>query len=126
VAHGDKRGRTIGFPTMNVNLHRIVSPLQGVYAVRVLGLDHVPLPGVANIGNRPTVAESLRYLLEVHLFDFNRSVYGTHVQVEFVRKLRDEKKFDSFDALRQQILDDAMAARTTLGLETHGSSNTKP
>lgn len=120
VAHGDKRGRTIGFPTMNVNLHRIVSPLQGVYAVRVLGLDPAPLPGVANIGNRPTVAESLRYLLEVHLFDFNRSVYGTHVQVEFVRKLRDEKKFDSFDALRQQILDDSMAARTTLGLEPHG------
>ena len=117
VGHGDKRGRTIGFPTLNVNLHRIVSPLRGVYAVRVLGLAEQALPGVANIGNRPTVDGGTRYLLEVHLFDFNRSVYGTHVQVEFVRKLRDEKKFESFEALRQQILDDAAAARNTLGLE---------
>ncbi len=116
VGHGDKRGRTIGFPTMNVNLHRIVSPLRGVYAVRVIGLNGDALPGVANIGNRPTVEGDPRYLLEVHLFDFDRSVYGAHVEVEFVRKLRDEQKFDSFDALRQQILDDAAAARTTLGL----------
>ncbi|MEN8178830.1 MAG: bifunctional riboflavin kinase/FAD synthetase [Pseudomonadota bacterium] len=116
VGHGDKRGRTIGFPTMNVNLHRIVSPLRGVYAVRVFGLDGDALPGVANIGVRPTVEGEPRYLLEVHLFDFDRSVYGAHVQVEFVRKLRDEKKFDSFDALRQQILDDAAAARRTLNI----------
>jgi riboflavin kinase/FMN adenylyltransferase len=116
VGHGDKRGRTIGFPTLNVNLHRIVSPLRGVYAVRVLGLAEQPLPGVANIGNRPTVDGGTRYLLEVHLFDFQRSVYGEHIQVEFVRKLRDEKKFESFDALRQQILDDAAAARKTLGM----------
>lgn len=115
VAHGDERGRTIGFPTMNVNLHRIVSPLQGVYAVKVLGLDDKPLPGVANIGTRPTVEGDTRYLLEVHLFDFDRSVYGQHVQVEFIHKLRDEKKFDSFEALRRQILDDAAAARKTLG-----------
>ena len=81
---------------------------------------------MANIGNRPTVAGDLRYLLEVHLFDFNRSVYGEHVQVEFVRKLRDEKKFDSFDALRRQIRDDAMAARKTLGLESHGPAHADP
>jgi riboflavin kinase/FMN adenylyltransferase len=116
VSHGDKRGRTIGFPTLNVNLHRIVSPLRGVYAVRVLGLAQTSLPGVANIGNRPTVDGGTRYLLEVHLFDFARSVYGEHVQVEFVRKLRDEKRFDSFDALRRQILEDAAAARKELGL----------
>ncbi len=125
VAHGDKRGRTIGFPTLNVNLHRIVSPLWGVYAVRVLGLADQPLPGVANIGNRPTVDGGTRYLLEVHLFDFARSVYGEHVQVEFVRKLRDEKKFDSFDALRQQILADAAAARRTLGLDDLSANERK-
>ena len=116
VSHGDKRGRTIGFPTLNVNLHRIVSPLRGVYAVRVLGLDRNPLPGVANIGNRPTVDGGTRYLLEVHLFDFTRSVYGAHVQVEFVHRLRDEKRFDSFDALRRQIDNDAASARNVLGL----------
>ena len=116
VSHGDKRGRTIGFPTLNVNLHRIVSPLRGVYAVRVLGLAEIPLPGVANIGNRPTVDGGTRYLLEVHLFDFARAVYGAHVQVEFVRKLREEKRFDSFDALRRQIHEDAATARRVLGL----------
>ncbi|HHH39023.1 MAG TPA: bifunctional riboflavin kinase/FAD synthetase, partial [Sedimenticola sp.] len=70
VAHGDARGRTIGFPTANIDLHRRVSPLSGVYAVTVLDLEERPLPGVANIGNRPTVAGDPRYLLEVHLFDF--------------------------------------------------------
>ncbi|MGD8588364.1 MAG: bifunctional riboflavin kinase/FAD synthetase [Chromatiales bacterium] len=116
ISHGDKRGRTIGFPTLNLNLHRIVSPLRGVYAVRVLGLEQNPLPGVANIGNRPTVDGGTRYLLEVHLFDFARSVYGEHIQVEFVHRLRDEQRFDSFDALRRQIDNDAASARKILGL----------
>ena len=116
VAHGDKRGRSIGFPTMNIDLHRRVSPLRGVYAVRVEGLDAAGLPGVANIGVRPTVKGDPRYLLEVHLFDFDRSVYGAHLSVEFVRKLRDEKRFDSFDQLREQIRKDAATARSLLGL----------
>ncbi|PLY15423.1 MAG: bifunctional riboflavin kinase/FAD synthetase [Sedimenticola sp.] len=112
VAHGDARGRTIGFPTANINLHRKVSPLKGVYAVRVYGLsDEAWLPGVANIGNRPTIEGDSRYLLEVHLFDFNRSIYGEHLQVEFCKKIRDERRFESFDALRQQIEHDASAAR---------------
>jgi len=114
VAHGDKRGRTIGFPTMNVDLHRRVSPLRGVFAVRVAGLDDRPLPGVANIGNRPTVAGDDRFLLEVHLFDFDRQVYGRHVEVTFVARIRDEQKFDSFDQLRQQIQADADRARHIL------------
>ena len=84
--------------------------------MRVLGLEDRSLPGVANIGNRPTVDGGTRYLLEVHLFDFTRSVYGEHVEVEFVLKLRDEKKFDSFEALRRQILEDAASARKTLGV----------
>lgn len=116
IGHGHKRGRSIGFPTLNLNLHRRVSPLQGVYAVRVDGLESEPVPGVANIGVRPTVEGDPRYLLEVHLFKFDRSVYGEHVSVEFVRKLRDEQRFENFEALRSQILLDADAAREILGV----------
>ena len=117
VSHGAKRGRTIGFPTINVNLHRQVSPLSGVYAVKVEGVDDKPWPGVANIGVRPMVVGDTRYLLEVHLFDFQRTVYGEHVSVEFVRKLRDEQRFENFEALRRQILLDATAAREILSSE---------
>ncbi len=114
IAHGDKRGRTIGFPTANLDLHRRVSPVRGVYAVRVYGLEQGPLPGVANIGNRPTVEGDPRFLLEVHLFDFSREIYGEHVEVAFVCKLRDEKKFESFEELRRQIQQDAWQARNLL------------
>ena len=116
IGHGDKRGRSIGFPTLNVNLHRRVSPLRGVYAVRVEGLGEPCVPGVANIGVRPTVVGDPRYLLEVHLFGFGRDVYGEHISVEFVRKLRDERRFENFEALRRQILRDADAAREILGV----------
>jgi len=116
VAHGDERGRTIGFPTANIDLHRRVSPLHGVFAVTVYGPGDGPLPGVANIGTRPTVRGDTRYLLEVHLFDFDRRIYGAHVEVEFRRKLRDEQRFDSFEALRRQIEQDAQAARACLGV----------
>ncbi len=116
VAHGNKRGRTIGFPTMNINMHRLVSPLHGVYAVKVGGLGDMGLPGVANIGNRPMVEGDNRYLLEVHLFDFNQDVYGEHVSVEFVQKLRDEQRFESFESLRQQIWRDAERAREILAV----------
>jgi riboflavin kinase/FMN adenylyltransferase len=116
IGHGDKRGRGIGFPTLNLNLHRRVSPLRGVYAVNVEGLAARPIPGVANIGMRPTVAGDQRYLLEVHLFGFDRSVYGEHIDVVFVCKLRDERRFENFEALRRQILLDAEAARAMLGV----------
>ncbi|MBT3010505.1 MAG: bifunctional riboflavin kinase/FAD synthetase [Candidatus Thiodiazotropha sp. (ex Lucina aurantia)] len=116
VAHGNKRGRTIGFPTMNINMHRLVSPLHGVYAVKVEGIGDKDLPGVANIGNRPMVEGDNRYLLEVHLFDFNQDVYGEHVSVEFVQKLRDEQRFESFELLRQQIWRDAERAREILAV----------
>jgi riboflavin kinase/FMN adenylyltransferase len=116
VGHGDKRGRTIGFPTLNVNLHRRVSPLRGVFAVSVHGVEDRPMPGVANIGTRPTITGDPRYLLEVHLFDFERSIYGCHVQVEFCKRLRDERRFDSFDELRCQIERDSAAAREFFGL----------
>lgn len=110
VAHGDKRGRMIGFPTANIFLHRKVSPLQGVFAVEMFGLEREPIQGVANIGTRPTVDGS-RTLLEVHLFDFNADIYGRYIQVNFSYKLRDEERFDSFDELRKQIDIDAQQAR---------------
>ena len=85
VAHGDKRGRTIGFPTANIFLHRTAVPVDGVFAVEMHGVDGQPLPGVANVGTRPTV-DGTRSLLEVHLFDFDRDIYGCHVRVMFPEK----------------------------------------
>ena len=117
VAHGDARGRSIGFPTANIDLHRKVSPVHGVFAVIVYGLEDEPLAGVANIGNRPTVVGDSRYLLEVHLFDFSRQIYGEHVEVEFCKRLRDEQRFDSFEDLSRQIVRDTEAARAYFGLE---------
>ena len=110
VAHGDKRGRTIGFPTANIHLHRQRSPLSGVFAVRMGWSGARAHAGVANIGSRPTVGGA-RLQLEVHLFDFDQDIYGEHVEVEFLHKLRDEQQFDSFDALREQIELDAIEAR---------------
>jgi riboflavin kinase / FMN adenylyltransferase len=110
VAHGDKRGRSIGFPTANIHLHRRSSPVQGVFAVEVFGLEPEPLAGVANVGNRPTV-DGTRTLLEVHLFDFAADVYGCHVHVDFLHRMRPERRFESFDALKAQIGQDARQAR---------------
>ena len=116
VAHGNKKGRTIGFPTLNLDLHRRVSPLDGVFAVRVSGLEQTPVPGVANVGTRPTLDGESKQLLEVHLFDFSGDVYGEHVAVEFVQRLRNEQKFESFAQLQQQIQLDAKLAREIHGL----------
>jgi riboflavin kinase/FMN adenylyltransferase len=110
VAHGDKRGRTIGFPTANVYLHRASSPVAGVFAVEVGGIADTPVHGVANVGTRPTV-DGTRSLLEVHLFDFSGDIYGRYVQVGFLKKLRDERRYATFDALREQILRDVEQAR---------------
>ncbi len=113
VAHGDKRGRIIGFPTANLFLHRKAVPVQGVYVVLVHGLGEIPIEGVANVGNRPTI-DGTRSLLEVHLFNFNRDIYGQHIYVEFIHKLRDEIRYPNFDLLRQQILKDAEEAKAYL------------
>ena len=110
VAHGDKRGRTIGFPTANIFMHRNAVPVDGVFAVEMCGIDDRPIAGVANVGTRPTVDGS-RALLEVHLFDFDRDIYGRHVQVSFMKKLRPERKFESFGHLKRQIELDAEQAR---------------
>ncbi len=110
VAAGDQRGRQWGFPTANIYLHRALTPIQGVYAVRVHGLAESSLPGVANLGVRPTV-DGTRTLLEVHLLDFEQNIYGQHVKVEFCKKLRDEQRFENTELLRQQIAQDVIKAR---------------
>lgn len=110
VTHGDKIGRQLGFATANLRIKHNPLPMAGVFAVEVSGLGPQPLSGVANLGIRPTVGGT-RPLLEVHLFDFNRDIYGAHISVRFVHKLRDEQRFPNFDALKAQIAADAAAAR---------------
>ncbi|CBY28684.1 riboflavin kinase; FMN adenylyltransferase [Yersinia enterocolitica subsp. palearctica Y11] len=117
VVHGDELGRTIGFPTANLPLKRLVAPVKGVYAVEVYGLGPKSLPGVANIGTRPTVA-GVRQQLEVHLLDITMELYGCHIDVVLRAKLRNEQRFASLDALKQQIANDVVTARTFFGLKT--------
>ncbi|WP_310451657.1 bifunctional riboflavin kinase/FAD synthetase [Sulfuritalea sp.] len=111
VMDGKKLGRTIGFPTANIQVRRKRLPLSGVYAVSVSGIGPQPIPGAANIGVRPTVEAGLKPVLEVHLLDFDRDIYGLHVDVNFLHKLRDEAKFDSLDALKAQIARDVADVR---------------
>ena len=110
VAHGDKLGRTLGFPTANIHLHRKVTPIKGIFAGEVFGLKPEPIAGAANIGTRPTVGGT-RTLLEVHLLDFSDDIYGAYVHVNFLRKFRDEKRFDSLDELRHWIEKDVVDVR---------------
>lgn len=111
VLKGKQLGRTIGSPTANIALKRVKSPLHGVYAVRVTGGGLSDAPGVANVGVRPTVNDGTLANLEVHLFDFDDDLYGERLDVEFLSKLRDEKKFESLDALKAAIAVDQQAAR---------------
>jgi riboflavin kinase/FMN adenylyltransferase len=114
VNHGDKRGRTIGFPTANIHLQRSQTPLRGVYSVTMHSSKHGDVAGIANIGRRPTVGGE-HIQLEVHLFDFDQTIYGEQISVSFQHKIRDEKKFESFDDLKQQILIDCNQAKKLLG-----------
>ena len=111
VAHGDKRGRALGFPTANLKMFRKNTPLVGVFAVTMTGLNGRELHGVANLGNRPTVDGGAKAVLETHLFDFNQDIYGRYVEVHFKAKLRDEVRFDSLAALQTQIGLDVAAAK---------------
>ena len=110
VVHGEKIGRQLGFPTANVRIKHDPLPMTGVFAVTVDGLEGECLEGVANLGIRPTLG-GRRPLLEVHVFDFERDIYGAHIAVRFEKKLRDELRFPNFDALKAQIAADAAAAR---------------
>lgn len=117
VEYGKQLGRTLGYPTANIHLHHRVSPIQGIFAVRVgLGESECSWPGVASLGVRPTVNEVSEPLLEVHLFDFDGDLYGQRMSVEFVAKLRDEKKFDGLEPLKKQMALDARNAREKLGM----------
>lgn len=113
VVHGNRLGRTLGFPTANLRLERRRSPLQGIFAVWVHGVADGPLPGVASLGVRPTVA-GRQMLLEAHLFDFAGDLYGREIGVQFVTKLREELRFPNLDALVEQMHRDAAAARQIL------------
>ncbi len=117
VQYGNQLGRTLGYPTANIHLHRRVSPVQGIFAVRVgLGESECSWPGVASLGVRPTVNQVSQPLLEVHLFDFEGDLYGRRMAVEFVAKLRDEQKFDGLEPLKAQMALDASMARELLGM----------
>ena len=108
VRHGDKRGRKIGFPTMNIGLTSNRTLVKGVFAVEIEGLEQTK-KGVANMGYRPTV-QGLSPQLEVHVFDFDQQCYGKQIKVIFRKKLRDEKRFESVDVLAAQINVDVQQA----------------
>lgn len=107
VVHGAQRGRQLGFPTANVHMRHERPALTGVYAVKLDGLN-----AVANLGVRPTIAGVPKLSLEVHVLDFNADLYGRHVHVEFLHKIREEMKFDGLDALKAQIAKDVEIARS--------------
>ncbi len=113
VVAGLQLGRQLGFPTANIRLNRRQSPLAGIFAVRVHGLDGSPLDAVASLGTRPTVA-GVEPLLEVHIFDFDADIYRQRLEVEFVAHLRNEERFADLDALRRQMECDAAQARRLL------------
>ncbi|MBS0423520.1 MAG: bifunctional riboflavin kinase/FAD synthetase [Proteobacteria bacterium] len=116
VVDGDKLGKQLGFPTANIQLKHNRPPLSGIFAVSVCGTIQAspatPLPGVASLGVRPTTHDNGKPVLEVHLFDFNQEIYGQHLQVNFLHKLRDEEKYGDIDTLIRQIERDVAQAKS--------------
>ena len=110
VVAGAKLGRALGFPTANLRLHRRVSPLAGIFAVRVSGAGLTRHPGVASVGTRPTVGGS-EWLLEPHLFDFDGDLYGERLDVDFIARLRDEIRFPDLASMTARMQEDAQRAR---------------
>lgn len=113
VVRGDQLGRTLGFPTANIRLHRRRSPLAGIYAARVHGIDSAPKGAVVSLGTRPTVG-GREPLLEAHVFDWSGDLYGRELEVEFLAYLREEQRFDSLEAMQAQMHTDADRARDCL------------
>ncbi len=111
VVHGDGMGRKLGFPTANIQLKHNLPPLKGVYVVQVHSDGVGVLQGVASLGVRPTLKTDAKPVLEVHLFEFAQQIYGKHLRVEFLHKLRDEEKFNGLDALTRQIALDVENAK---------------
>jgi riboflavin kinase/FMN adenylyltransferase len=116
VVMGQQLGRQLGTPTANIHLRRIRAPLAGVYAVEISGAAERRLHGVANVGTRPTIGDLIKAILEVHIFDFGGEIYHRNITVTFRRKLRDESKFASLDALKQRIQLDIEEGRAYFGL----------
>jgi riboflavin kinase / FMN adenylyltransferase len=113
VIEGQRLGRTLGFATANLRLYRRASPVAGIFAVRVHGVRPGFVEGVASLGTRPTV-NGVEPLLETHVFDYAGDLYGRHIGVEFIAKIRDEVKFPDLDSLVVQMQDDARKARELL------------
>lgn len=118
VIHGDKRGRTIGYPTANIRIAINNLPFSGVFAVTMTGIDDLRIEGVANVGVRPTIDGSNKVVLETHLFDFNRDIYGYKVTVQFKQKIRAERRFQTVDELKEQIVDDVVEAKKIFAAQT--------
>ena len=116
VVYGRQLGRTLGFPTLNIRIPFANPSLDGVFVVQVHGVGERPWPGVASLGRRPAVEEDGKLLLEVHLFDFSGDLYGKLVRVEFLRRLREERNYDSLERLTAQIRRDAQQAREHFGI----------
>ena len=114
MVHGDKLGRTIGFPTANISLEDYVRVRHGIYAVRTRLADGREVAGVAYIGRRPTVNLGAEERLEVHLFDFDEDLYGQTLETDLVRFLRGDERFDSLEAMVAQMERDKADARATL------------
>jgi len=117
IVKGDRVGRTLGYPTANVDLRRRQSAVMGIFAVRVHGLEGGPHDAVASVGSRPTFAGT-KPILEVHIFDFDEDIYGEYIHVDFIAWLREQEKFDLVDDLVAQMGVDAENARSALAAET--------
>ena len=111
VVHGDGLGKKIGYPTANIQLKHNLPPLSGIFVVQVHIEDRGVLQGVASLGVRPTVKHDAKPVLEVHLFEFSQQIYGKHLRVEFLHKLRDEEKYPDVEALKRQIALDVEHAK---------------
>ncbi len=118
IVHGDKRGRTIGYPTANIRMARKNIPISGVFAVTMTGIGGLEIQGVANVGIRPTVDGSDKVVLETYLFNFDRDIYGYTVEVHFKQKIRAERRFQTLDELKAQIVDDVAEAKKIFATQT--------
>lgn len=124
VMHGKKLGRTLGFPTLNLAIKHARLSLSGVFAVTVAGLGDSEIHGAASLGVRPTVGDGLKPVLEIHLLDFDRNVYGERVTVSFLNKLRDEEKYATLELLKAQIARDVENVRKFFSMTSAAKINT--
>ena len=115
VLHGVKLGRDLGFPTVNLALKRRVPPVSGIFAAHVHGAAADPVPAAAYIGKR-SAAGGVEWVVEAHLLGFSGDLYGRRIRVELLHRLREDRHFDSLDALRAQMQEDVAAARAWLDM----------